>query len=253
MNNLKLKKNLIFLGCLSLTLFPAFKAGSSNSFSTVISLNKILLTGAHSKFDNENMEAAVINLYDSLHLHKTGLSFDALKFAFKGYQKLLGKGAIKKAGILTVIDFSKSSHEKRMFIIDLENYKLLVNTYVAHGKKSGLEYAKNFSNKMESLQSSLGFYLTKNTYFGKHGLSLKLEGTERGINDKAEDRAVVIHGAEYIGDQRLGAPYMGRSFGCPAVPQADANKVINLIKNGTCLFIYHPSKSYLHGSTLLNG
>jgi hypothetical protein len=140
-----------------------------------------------------------------------------------------------------------------MYIIDVTDRKILLNTYVAHGKNTGLDYATKFSNKMESLQSSLGFYVTKGTYFGKHGLSLKLDGQEPGFNDKAEQRAVVIHGADYIGAHRINAAYMGRSFGCPAVPQAQSNKVINLLKNGTTLFIYHPSNSYLQRSKILNG
>jgi hypothetical protein len=139
-----------------------------------------------------------------------------------------------------------------MYIVDVKHFRVLLNTYVAHGKNSGLEYAKNFSNKLQSLQSSLGFYITKNTYFGKHGLSLKLSGLDRGFNDNAERRAVVVHGAQYIGESRADAAYMGRSFGCPAVPQAQSAKVINLIKDGTCLFVYHPSTSYVNKSTVLN-
>ncbi|HZH94342.1 MAG TPA: murein L,D-transpeptidase catalytic domain family protein, partial [Flavisolibacter sp.] len=128
-----------------------------------------------------------------------------------------------------------------------------LNTFVAHGRNSGLDYAEKFSNTPESLQSSLGFYVTKSTYSGKHGLSLKLSGVERGFNDNAESRAVVIHGADYIGADRLSSPYMGRSFGCPAVPQEQSERVINYLKNGTCLFIYHPTQKYLHGSKILNG
>ncbi|MDQ6609249.1 MAG: murein L,D-transpeptidase catalytic domain family protein, partial [Bacteroidota bacterium] len=124
---------------------------------------------------------------------------------------------------------------------------------VAHGKNSGLTSAERFSNRPESLESSLGFYVTRETYFGKHGLSLKLSGQEKGFNDQAEKRAIVIHGAEYIGTNRADAAYMGRSFGCPAVPQSQSEKVINLLKNGTCLFIYHPTQQYLHGSKILNG
>jgi hypothetical protein len=250
------RKNLlpIVLGCLSLSLLPVFTAGSRGTVLTITNKIENVNTGSHTvEANNVNAEAIVLSLYDSLQLDKKELSFEALKYAYQGYQNLLNRGLVKKTNVLTVIDFSKSSHKKRMFIIDLDRYRLLVNTYVAHGKNTGLEYAKSFSNKMESLQSSLGFYITKGTYFGNHGLSLKLEGKERGINDKAEDRAVVIHGANYIGDHRLGFSYMGRSFGCPAVPQAEANKVINLIKNGTCLFIYHPSENYLNGSKLLNG
>jgi hypothetical protein len=192
-------------------------------------------------------------LYDSLNLSQYGLSKQALEYACKGYEKLERKGIIKNPGILTICDFTMSSFKKRMFIIDLANFKMLVNTYVAHGKNSGIEYARNFSNKAKSLASSLGFFVTKNTYFGKHGLSLRLAGLESGFNDKAEQRAVVIHGAPYIGDKKLNSEYMGRSFGCPAVPQSVAPKVINLIKDGTCLFIYHPSARYLHGSKILNG
>lgn len=191
-------------------------------------------------------------LYDSLHLNKIGLSKQALADAYKGQQYLAKKGILNNSDILTVCDFSQPSNRKRMYIIDVKHFKVLLTTYVAHGKKSGLNYAEKFSNKPKSLKSSLGFYITKNTYFGEHGLSLRLAGLEKGFNDKAEARAVVVHGAGYIGAQRLGA-YMGRSFGCPAVPQKIAAKVINLIKDGTCLFIYHPSKTYLHGSKILNG
>ena len=108
-------------------------------------------------------------------------------------------------------------------------------------------------NIPESLQSSLGFYITKGTYHGKHGLSLRLGGLEKGINDKAEARAIVLHGADYIGEHRKGAAYMGRSFSCPAVPRNLSDKVISTIKEGSVLFIYHPSAGYLHGSKLLNG
>ena len=231
---------------LSFLLLPAVKAGSTAA-SVRIHLTK--------KVDERegNITYASNLLYDSLQLGKLGLSKQAFVYAYSGQQKLLKKGLIDNASVLTVCDFSQSSESKRMYIIDVKNYRLLLNTYVAHGKNSGLNYAERFSNSMRSLESSLGFYVTKNIYFGKHGLSLRLSGLERGFNDNAERRAVVIHGAPYIGEQRADAAYMGRSFGCPAVPQYLADRVINLIKNGTCLFIYHPSRSYLHGSRILNG
>ena len=202
---------------------------------------------------SNSIESAATILYDSLHLNNLGMNKQALLQAYRGQQKLAEQGLVNNDNILTVCDFSQSSDKKRMYIIDVANYKVLVNTYVAHGKNSGINTAERFSNRQESLQSSLGFYVTKGTYFGKHGLSLKLSGQEKGINDNAESRAVVVHGAQYIGDSRLGTANMGRSFGCPAVPQQLAPKVINLIKNGTTLFIYHPSQQYLHGSTILNG
>ena len=204
------------------------------------------------KSSENNVLAMSALLYDSLNLDQFGLSEEALQYAYKGYRNLVAQGAVKNADVITVCDFSQPSTKKRMYILDVKNFKVLLNTYVAHGKNSGVTMAERFSNKPESLQSSLGFYVTKSTYKGKHGLSLKLDGQERGFNDKAEARAVVVHGAQYIGDQRAGSGYMGRSFGCPAVPQKQAAKVINYIKGGTCLFIYSPSDNYLKSSKLLN-
>jgi len=231
-------------------LLPVVKAGSNNK--TIVTDAPVGPSVAATS-GAAIAEAAANALYDSLELDELGMTKQALVYAYKGQQKLEEEGIVQNPDILTVCDFSQPSDQKRMYILDVKNYKVLVNTYVAHGKNSGLEYAKSFSNRPESLQSSLGFYVTKNTYFGKHGLSLRLAGLERGFNDKAEARAVVVHGANYIGKPRLGAPYMGRSFGCPAVPQQLASKVINIIKDGTTLFIYHPSQQYLHGSTILNG
>ena len=223
---------------------PVLRAGSSAASTASIVDDHV--TEASSVESTSNL------LYDSLKLKTIGLSREAMLYAYKGYQKLAKKGLLSNDDILTVCDFSQPSNSKRMYIIDVRKFKVLVNTYVAHGKNSGTKYARKFSNRPESLQSSLGFYITKNTYFGKHGLSLKLGGLEKGFNDKAEKRAVVVHGAQYIGD-KFGTAFMGRSFGCPAVPQQLASKVIDIIKEGTCLFIYHPSKSYLHGSRILNG
>ena len=161
---------------------------------------------------------------------------------------------MNKEGIITICDFSHSSKRKRLYLIDLKERKLLLNTYVAHGKNSGGEYAKRFSNRPESLQSSLGFYRTKKTYFGGHGLALTLTGLEPGFNDKAERRKIVVHGSQYIGDNyKRWGKFMGRSFGCPAVPMRQSKILINTIKDGSCLFIYHPSKNYLAGSKILNG
>lgn len=253
-NLIKLRK--IFLPlvafCLSVSLafVPSKKAGSKNiqgSNTALISNSSFTATSAKTSVDSLSNE-----LYDSLQLDKFGLTKAALEFAYRGHQVLEEKGVLSNPDILTVCDFSQSSLSKRMYIIDLKNYKLLLNTYVAHGRNSGLDYAEHFSNKPESLESSLGFYVTKNTYQGKHGLSLKLSGLERGFNDNAESRDVVVHGAPYIGDQRANSAYMGRSFGCPAVPQKLAPIVINLIKNGTCLFIYHPNESYVENSSILN-
>ncbi|OLY94603.1 hypothetical protein BUE76_02060 [Cnuella takakiae] len=232
-------------------LFPTLKAGSK--VAEVKNYTVATAPAAPAALDLKATAAAASTaLYDSLHLDQLGLSPEAMQYAYLGFLQLKDKGALRNEDVLSIVDFSQSSFKKRLYIIDVANFKVLRNTYVAHGKNSGLQYASNFSNTPESLQSSLGFYVTKGTYFGKHGLSLRLDGKESGINCQAEARAIVVHGAEYIGTHRLGAPYMGRSFGCPAVPQAEASEVINTIKDGTCMFIYHPSKKYLQSSKLLN-
>ena len=238
---------------LSFALAPVVKAGDKDVNATSVNKELVTTTLADENIATNTAEAVATSLYNELDLSSLGLSFDAMNYAYKGFEYLRNKGLLGNNNILTVVDFSQSSKQKRMYIIDVTDRKVLLNTFVAHGKNTGLDMATRFSNKMESLQSSLGFYVTKGTYFGKHGLSLKLGGMEPGFNDKAEQRAVVLHGADYIGAHRLGSAYMGRSFGCPAVPQAQANKVINLLKDGTTLFIYHPSASYLHGSRILNG
>jgi hypothetical protein len=193
-------------------------------------------------------------IYDSLHLEKIGLKKEAFNYAYTGYKKLEEEGVLNKEGLITICDFSQSSKRKRLYLIDLNECKLLLNTYVAHGRNSGGEYARKFSNRPESRQSSLGFYRTKTTYWGGHGLALTLSGLEPGFNDKAERRKIVLHGSLYIGDNyRRWGKFMGRSFGCPAVPMKQSKILINTIKDGSCLFIYHPSKNYLSGSKILNG
>ena len=230
-------------------LIPILNAGNKSDpvkLQSLFSINDS--TGANS------IDAEIELIYDSLKLQKMGLRKEAFKYAYLGYKKLEEEGELNKEGIITICDFSQSSKRKRLYLIDLNECKLLLNTYVAHGRNSGGEYAKKFSNRPESRQSSLGFYRTKKTYYGGHGLALTLTGLEPGFNDKAERRKIVLHGSQYIGDNysRWGK-YMGRSFGCPAVPMKQSKILINTIKDGSCLFIYHPSKNYLSGSKILNG
>jgi L,D-transpeptidase catalytic domain. len=200
------------------------------------------------------LELEAIALYDIMKLRRAGLTQKAFLFAWKGYKKLLEKGTLKKDDVLSICDFSQSSRRKRMYVIDVENKKLLLNTYVAHGKNSGREYASSFSNKPESHKSSLGFYVTRNSYYGEHGLALKISGLESGINDKADQRNIVIHGSDYVEPGYVRSKgYAGRSYGCPAVPKKDSKKIILTIKGGSCLFIYHPTNYYLAKSKILNG
>ena len=196
----------------------------------------------------------ISSLYTSLKLQQKGLSKKAFEYACKGYRLLLKKKIISKQGYLAICDFSQSSNNKRLYLVDMVNGEVLLNTYVAHGRNSGGEYATRFSNRPKSLQSSLGFYVTQDTYYGEHGLSLRIRGVEEGYNDKAGRRRIVVHGANYLGNAWLEQNnYMGRSYGCPAIPDKESDYLINTIKKGSCLFIYHPSKNYLKGSKILNG
>lgn len=201
----------------------------------------------------EGTRPSTINLYDSLALGKLGLNRQAYNFAMAGYQKLLASGKLKNAHILSIVDFSLPSSKKRLFIVDVKQAKILFNTYVSHGRNSGRETAASFSNAPESFKSSLGFYITKDTYIGKHGFSLRLDGQDKGFNDNALSRAIVMHNASYVDESLIRSQgYIGRSLGCPAIPEKLHKPIIDKIKSGSCLFIYGGDKSYAARSTILN-
>ena len=179
-------------------------------------------------------------------------SYEVFEKAVTGYLHLKADGKIKRE-VLTIVDFSKSSTQKRMWIIDMKTLKVMHHSLVAHGMKTGGEFAEDFSNTHQSYQSSLGFYTTNETYFGKHGLSLRLDGQEEGFNHNARGRAVVMHGADYVSQEfikKVGR--LGRSFGCPSIPMATHKKIINMVKGQSCLFLYHPDQNYNNNSKLLN-
>ncbi|HEY4937186.1 MAG TPA: murein L,D-transpeptidase catalytic domain family protein [Puia sp.] len=195
-----------------------------------------------------------LTLYDSMKLGKSGLNQKAFEYAWRGYHNLLKRGKLKKSYVLTVCDFTQSSSSKRMYVIDVAHKKLLFNTYVSHGMNSGVEYATSFSNRSNSFKSSLGFFVTSKTYFGRNGLSLKVKGLEKGYNDLAAKRHIVLHGSDYITPEYLkDNGEMGRSLGCAAMPNVMSPKIIKTIKNGSCLFIYHPTVNYLTHSNVING
>jgi L,D-transpeptidase catalytic domain len=237
----------ILLGCLSVSFAPLPETKTASNDNNPVAIASI-------KTSAENSDDKAASVYAAIQLDQYGLSQEAFEYAWKGYQYLLEKKMISRDQYLTICDFSQSSNNKRLYIIDVINNQLVTNTYVAHGRNSGAEYATKFSNRPESLQSSLGFYITGDTYTGKHGLSLRIDGVEPGINDRAMERTIVIHGAAYVDPARAKTGvFMGRSWGCPAVPENESATVINTIKSGTCLFIYHPGKNYLLGSKILNG
>ncbi|QRR02085.1 murein L,D-transpeptidase catalytic domain family protein [Dyadobacter sandarakinus] len=190
-----------------------------------------------------------VALYDSLDLKNQGLSEKAFFYAWYGFQKMKSTNQV-----LAIADFSQSSRNKRLYVIDLLKKKMLLNTYVAHGRNSGQEFAERFSNDNSSFQSSLGFYKTLGTYQGKHGLSLRLEGLEKGINDRALQRAIVMHGADYVSEAFIkNTGRLGRSLGCPAVSIADSRKLISLMCNGAGLFIFSKDQRYEKASSMLAG
>lgn len=235
----KLKLPHFFCFILLLTQIP-FIFGKSSDFKT--RPYKVWSSGAS------------MMLYEKLNLDSLGLSMDAFQYAIKGFEHLKSKGKFADNNIITVIDFTKPSYEKRFFVIDLEKQLLLFNTYVAHGQHSGKLFAERFSNRPSSFQSSLGFYETRDTYIGKHGYSLQLNGLEKGFNDKADDRAIVVHGAAYVSEGIIKMQgYLGRSWGCPAIPDKLSKPIIDVIKSGTCMFIYARDNRYISQSGLLKG
>lgn len=175
----------------------------------------------------------------------------AINLALTGWFKLYDTLTISNE-IIMIVDFSQPSTNKRLFLYNLKKNEIVYKTYVAHGKNSGETMAQQFSNNPDSYQSSLGFYKTGETYYGKHGLSLKLDGLEKGINHLARRRHIVIHAANYA-DESYIKKYgrLGRSFGCPAVPKENYRNLIEMVKGGTLLFIYHPDVDYLNNSLIL--
>lgn len=175
------------------------------------------------------------------------VNFLAFRQAVQGYNQI----EQKRKHILTLIDFTKASTEKRLFVFDMQEKQMLYSSVVSHGRNSGENYATSFSNVAGSYKSSLGFYLTENTYQGKNGYSMILDGLEKGINDKARERAIVVHGAAYANPSVTSSGRLGRSFGCPALPTALTKPIINTIKDGSVLFIYANNKEYMAKSTIL--
>jgi hypothetical protein len=195
-----------------------------------------------------------VYLYTAMDLQNIGLDEKAFEYAWRGYHNLVKKGVIHKRAILSICDFSQPSRNKRMYVIDVLHRRLLYRTYVAHGQNSGDEFADAFSNQPDSYMSSLGFYITQRTYVGRNGLSLRLDGVDSGYNDLALKRNIVLHGASYATEKYM-QDYgnLGTSLGCPALPVDISGRIIRTVKNGSCLFIYHPTEQYLEHSTVLHG
>lgn len=196
----------------------------------------------------------VLNAPDEInqfHGQIAGLNPKALQAGLKAYSKAREEG-LDKQQILTIVDYTAPSTARRLWVLDVKNHTVLFNDYVAHGQNSGGNYANSFSDKPESLESSLGVFLTESPYEGKHGYSLRIKGLDRGFNDNAEARDIVFHSADYVSTQFAEEHgRLGRSWGCFALRPAIASSVIHKIEGGTLVLAYYPDPSWLAKSQFL--
>lgn len=230
----------LLISGLPVYLYSAYNGNIKNKKAVSLVNDRIL-------FSNQ-----IHKLYQEIGLDTAGLEYKVFYKAVVGYYNLKNENKLSEKPIITVADFSKPSTEDRLYVVDLEAKKLLFHTLVAHGRGTGENIASEFSNTPNSFMSSLGFYTTAEIYNGAHDFSLKLDGQEKGINDKARERGIVMHAADYVSKefvQTVGR--LGRSQGCPAVSNTDCKPIIETIANGTCFFIYNPSKKYTNNSRIL--
>jgi len=220
--------------CFALTSFT-----STTKKSDDFSKSQLLASAVIKKVDKADTAETLYNTIDSNNFQMP--SYECFSKGIQGFNRLKASGMVTKE-YLTIVDYSLPSTTKRLWIIDLKNNKIIMNSLVAHGKNSGQNYANSFSNSNESNKSSLGFFITGETYMGKHGLSLKLDGMQRGLNDHARARSIVMHAADYVTEAFARAHNrLGLSHGCPALPPNLSAQIIAMLKGKSCLFIYHPS------------
>jgi hypothetical protein len=184
----------------------------------------------------------------------TSISNNVLQLALNAATCAQQTGVVQNERYLTVIDYSKPSTEPRLWVLDLDADRVVFQELVAHGRGSGDNFATKFSNDDGSHATSLGLFRTADTYVGSNGYSLRLDGLEPGVNDRARERAIVMHGAAYVNaamSRTVGR--LGRSWGCPALRPSVARTVIDTIKNGSLVFAYYPDKQWLRASRFLNG
>lgn len=191
-------------------------------------------------------------LYPQIVNSKQEIDSVIFALAFRGYAQLYEQNKLSNDSILTIIDYTKSANEKRMWVINLNTHKVLFHEWVAHGKNTGMLYARNFSDIPESHQSSLGFMITGKIYKGKHPNSLKLHGVEKGVNSNAFDRGIVIHGANYASPSFIASNgHLGRSYGCPSVRMEISDTLVKTLQGGSCVFSYSNKANYISQSKYL--
>ena len=248
---MNLKKSVLCLSMLSLSATALIHMNASANEP----LTPTTTTTNATKIAPSDIDAYVSELYGQIDFGRGDkVAEEVFNKAMRGYLNLKAAGKLSDSReILSVADFTRSSTQNRLWVIDLKNKKVLYNTYVAHGQGSGMDVPTVFSNEDGTHASSIGFYVTDDTYVGKHGNSLRLSGMDRGYNDAALARGIVVHAADYVSTSNIqGQGRLGRSWGCPAVSPTLAQPIINTIKGGTCLFIYYPAKDYLKTAYWLN-
>jgi hypothetical protein len=237
--------------CLAIAAPPERAIGSSNPTAAADSTPAV---AAHVDVEPEILRTAVGAAIDPAYAADAGVSTEVLSLAIRATSCAVRSGAVDTPPTLTIIDYSRPSTEPRLWVFDLGTGKVLFKELVAHGKNTGENFATEFSNDMNSLQTSLGLFVTDEPYFGGNGYSLRLDGLDVGFNDRARERAIVMHGASYV-DAELASRQgrIGRSWGCPAVSTAVAAEVIDRIRGGGVIFSYYPNPEWLSSSRYLQG
>ncbi|OCX53527.1 hypothetical protein BEL04_04300 [Mucilaginibacter sp. PPCGB 2223] len=238
-----MRKRFLWVTCVSLALSFVIISWTSKVLKPApVSQASSVTTGSTTQF----FESYITNIYQTARLANFGMDNAVFERAMTGFFNLKSANKLPSdCSIVTVVDLAKSSCSKRMWIVDLKKMQLVLNTWVSHGEGSGGDIATNFSNSVDSYQSSLGFYVTNNVYQGKHGVSLRLDGMDEGFNDMAAKRDIVVHAASYVSQSSINQlGRLGRSQGCPAVSAKVINRVINTIKGKTLLFINGNDESY---------
>ena len=222
-----------------MTMSPALASGSAGASKAAVKAKASTAAFARADFEGGSTGNISASVFD--------LALGAASCAVKS-------GAVSDPEELIVIDYSKPSSEKRLWIFDLEKRQLLYEELVAHGQGSGADLATRFSNEPETHRTSLGLFVTDTTYVGKNGYSLRLDGLDAGVNDRARERAIVMHGAPYVSDEFVRANgRLGRSWGCPALRSDVAREIIDRVKGGSLVFAYYPDAEWLKSSKFLGG
>ncbi len=251
-----MKRNLIFIILILLTIVLAYSFKPEPKLEP--NLDPIITHTVEPEIQKPQVNNETVQLSPkakralALASQAENLDPKVLEMALIAQQEAKSRGLVKKP-LLVVIDYTKRSVEKRLWVFDLKNNKLVYQTYVSHGEGSGKDLATNFSNKNDSHQTSIGIFTTAETYHGMYGLSLKLDGRDKGFNDNARKRKIVMHGADFAREEYIHKNgILGTSWACPSISDEISDQLIELIKGGALIFAYYPDNRWLGSSPFLN-